>query len=273
MLQLELRPETRAAIAAVRVGLDVVISRSGAEDVRSKGPLDLVTGTDLLSQEAIKRTLEEQAPGIAFVGEEGEATIPEGAERYWLVDPVCGTNNFAAGLPFYAVNVALFEGGRVVLGVVGDGVTGEVYVAERGQGAWLLTDSGADRLRVDPKVEHVVSVDSNLPGPGPLARFGVEFALRVLAEQRLDVRMLASTLCFAYVARGSMGGAVYVCATLPVHFAAGLLLCEEAGALVTDEHGAPWQVFGPIYIVAATAALSTELQRLAQEAVTALQGQ
>ena len=93
----------------------------------------------------------------------------------------------------------------------------------------------------------------------------------MLAEQRLDVRMLASTLCFAYVARGSMGGAVYVCATLPVHFAAGLLLCEEAGALVTDEQGGPWQVFGPIYIVAATAELSAELQRLAREAVDALQ--
>ena len=267
----ELRPETRAAVEAVRVGLEVVIQRSGAEDVQAKGPLDIVTGTDLLSQDAIKRTLEEQAPGIAFVGEEGEATIPAGADRYWLVDPVCGTSNFAAGLPFYAVNVALYENGQVALGVVGDGVTGEVYVAERGQGAWLLTESGADRLRVDPKVAHVVSVDSNLPGPGPLARFGTEFALRVLAEQRLDARMLATTLCFAYVARGSLGGAVYQCATLPVHFAAGLLLCEEAGALVTDERGGPWQVDGPIYIVAATADLSAELQRLARAAIAAVQ--
>ena len=50
----------------------------------------------------------------------------------------------------------------------------------------------------------------------------------------------------------------------------GLLLCEEAGAFVTDERGEPWQVFGPIYIVAATPELSGELQRLAREAVAAL---
>jgi len=270
MLEFDLRPETRAAIEAVRVGLEVVVAREGADDVHAKGEHDLVTGTDLLSQAAIKRVLEEHEPSIAFVGEEGEAVTPH-SDRYWLVDPVCGTGNFAAGLPFYAVNVALVEGGRVTLGVVGDGVTGEVYVAERGQGAWLLTESGADRLRVDPHAR-IVSVDENLAGPGRLARFGVEFALRVLAEQRLQVRMLATTLCLAYVARGSMGGAVYVCGELPVHFAAGLLLAEEAGALVTDENGGPWQVFGPVYVVAANEEVGVELRRHALRTVQTLQG-
>jgi myo-inositol-1(or 4)-monophosphatase len=269
MLQLDLRPETRAAIAAVRVGLEVVVAREGADEVRLKGPDDLVTGTDLLSQAAIKRVLEEHEPSIAFVGEEGEAVMSD-ADRYWLVDPVCGTGNFAAGLPFYAVNAALVEDGQVTVGVVGDGVTGEIYVAQRGQGAWLLTESSADRLQVDPKAR-VVSVDENLPGPGHLARFGVEFATRALTEQRLHVRMLATTLCFAYVARGSMGGAVYICGGLPVHFAAGLLLTEEAGAIVTDERGGPWTLFGPIYVVAATPELSAELCRLARRTVDALQ--
>src|SRR6185503_14890629 len=123
--------------------------------------------------------------------------------------------------------------------------------------------------RVDPHAR-VVSVDENLAGPGRLARFGVEFALRVLAEQRLQVRMLATTLCLAYVARGSMGGAVYVCGELPVHFAAGLLLAEEAGAIVTDEQGKPWSTFGPIYVAATSAALHEELRALAARTVEAL---
>jgi myo-inositol-1(or 4)-monophosphatase len=263
------RPETRAAMAAARVGLGVVLRRERSDEVQLKGVHDPVTGTDLLAQAEIQRVLAEQEPSIAFVGEEGSTQISD-ADRCWMVDPVCGTSNFAVDLPFYAVNVALVEGGRVMAGVVCDGVTGQMYVAERGHGAWLLNGADAAPLHVDRNAQ-VVSVDSNLPGPGRLARFGVEFAMRALAEQRLDVRMLATTLCFAYVARGSMGGAVYVCGGLPVHFAAGLLLCEEAGALVTDEHGGPWQLLGPIYVAAASPELSAELGRLARGAVEALE--
>jgi myo-inositol-1(or 4)-monophosphatase len=266
----DFRPETRAAIEAVRVGLAVVLSRGGADDVRPKGPRDIVTGTDLASQAAIQTELASREPSIAFVGEEGDdASIPQ-ADRYWLVDPVCGTSNFAAELPFYAVNVALVEDGRVTLGVVGDGATGAVYVAERDQGAWLLEEAGAHRLRVNPNAE-VVNLDPQLPGPGALNRFGVEFAMRALAELRWDVRILSTTLALTYVARGSMAAAVFVCDGSPVHFAAGLLLAEQAGAIVTDQDGVPWRPFGPIFIAAATRELSAELRAMARRTLDALQ--
>src|SRR5262245_55385878 len=120
------RPETRAAIAAARVGLDVVLRRERADEVQLKGLHDPGTGTDLLAQAEIQRVLAEHEPSIAFVGEEGGAKMSE-ADRCWMVDPVCGTSNFAVDLPFYAVNVALVEGGWVMAGVVGDGVTGQMY--------------------------------------------------------------------------------------------------------------------------------------------------
>lgn len=262
------RNETRAAIEAVRAALAVILAREGAEEVREKGPGDLVTGTDLAAQAAIQRVLQEREPSIAFVGEEGEAQIPE-AGPYWLVDPLCGTGNYAAGLPFYAVNVALVEAGRVTVGVVGDGVTGEVYAAQRGLGAFLIHDDTTTPVRVDPAAQ-VVSIDPILPGPDHLDQFGVEFAVRALAAQRWSTRILSTTLALVYLARGSLGGAVYVCEGLPVHFAAGLLLAEEAGALVTDEQGQPWTTFGPIY-VAATRALHEELRALAARTVEALQ--
>jgi myo-inositol-1(or 4)-monophosphatase len=263
------RNETRAAVEAVRAGLAVVLAREGAADVRLKSPGDLVTGTDVAGQAAIQRVLQRREPSIAFVGEEGDhAHIPE-TGRYWLVDPLCGTNNYAAGLPFYAVNVALVEDGRVCVGVVGDGVTGEVYAAQRGLGAWLLSDGDARPVRVDPGAQ-VVSLDPILPGPGSLKQFGVEIAIRALAEQRWSVRILSTTLALVYLARGSLGGAVYVCDGLPVHFAAGLLLAEEAGAIVTDESGKPWSTFGPIYVAAAAAELHEELRALAAMTVEAL---
>jgi myo-inositol-1(or 4)-monophosphatase len=285
-----------AAIAAVRAGLAIVQRRQDAEHVRLKGPRDLVTGTDFAAQLAIERVLREHDPEIAFVGEEGAEDV-EGAERdksvetakrhereerasgetamlprqgrYWLVDPLCGTNNFAAEVPFFAINVALVDDGRVMLGVVADGTTGEIHVAERGKGAFLLDGGEGSPLSVNPRAS-LVSVDPMLPGPGWLRRFDGELAIRVIAEARHSMLILGSTLALAYLARGRLAAAVYACSGLPVHFAAGLLIAEEAGAIVTDEQGNPWQLLGPIYIASANPQVHEELRGIAQSAVHAL---
>jgi myo-inositol-1(or 4)-monophosphatase len=289
-----------AAIAAVRAGLAIVQRRQDAEHVRVKGPRDLVTGTDLAAQAAIERVLREHDPEIAVVGEEDadadEGEGEEGADRdksvegaktvegeegasgeralprqgrYWLVDPLCGTNNFAAEVPFFAINVALVDDGRVMLGVVADGSTGEIHVAERGRGAFLLTGGDRSPLRVNPRAS-LVSVDPMLPGPGWLRRFDGEVAIRVIAEARHSVLILGSTLALVYLARGRLAAAVYACTGLPVHFAAGLLIAEEAGAIVTDEQGNPWQLLGPIYIASANSQVHEELRGIAQSTVHAL---
>ncbi len=260
------RPETAYAIAAAKAGLAVVQARVGASDVQLKGPSDLVTGTDIASQAAIERVLQEHDSTIAFVGEEGEQQLPD-AGRYWLVDPLCGTANYAAGLPFYAVNIALVENGHASVGVVADGVTGEVYVAERGNGAWLL--DGAE-LGVNRASRPLVTLEQSLPGPGQLRDFSTELVIRTLAERRLQVRLLWSTLGLAYLARGRLGGAVYVCDGPPVHFAAGLLIAEEAGAIVTNERGEPWHLFGPVYVAAANDEIHENLRRLSQSVVDEL---
>jgi myo-inositol-1(or 4)-monophosphatase len=261
------RAETRAAIAAVRAALLVVQSRHGAQDVRRKGSRDLVTGTDLAAQAAMQRVLHEYDAAIAFVGEEGDARVPE-AGRYWLVDPLCGTANFAAELPLFAINVALVEGGHVAIGVVADGATGEIHVAERGQGAYHLERE--ERLQVNPNASQV-SLDPTLPGPDKLSRFGAELAIGALRQGQPGLRVLGTTLALIYLARGRLAAAVYVNDGLPVHFAAGLLIAEEAGAIITDERGQPWQVMGPIYIAAANGELHEALRELAQHTADALQ--
>ncbi len=245
----------------------MVQSRQDAHDVRLKGPRDLVTGTDLAAQVAMEQVLRDYDATIAFVGEEGDSRIPE-AGRYWLVDPLCGTANFAAKLPLFAINVALVEAGHVAIGVVADGATGEIHVAERDRGAYLLEPE--ERLRVNPNARPV-SLDPMLPGPDKLSRFGAELAIAVLQHGQLAVRTLATTLALIYLARGRLAAAVYVNDGLPVHFAAGLLIAEEAGAIVTDERGAPWQVLGPIYIAAANREVHEVLRALAQHTADALQ--
>ena len=270
MPSVSLRPETTAAVAALRAALPIVLARQGADDVRAKAPRDIVTGTDLAAQATIERVLREHHPDCAFVGEEGDHPVPE-AGRYWLVDPLCGTANYAARLPLVALNIALVEDGRVMASAVADGVTGDVYAAERGGGAWRLGDGSPERLHASG-TSGLVSLDPNLAGPEELRAFGQAFAIRVVADGRWDVRMLATTLVMAYVASGRLAAAVYAASGPSVHLAAGLLLAHESGAIVTSARGTDWSLQDDVYVVAATSELHRELQVMAQAVVAELRG-
>jgi myo-inositol-1(or 4)-monophosphatase len=263
------RPETAAAVAALGAALPIVLARQGAEDVRAKAARDIVTGTDLASQATIERVLRQHFPAYGFVGEEGNPVVPASG-KYWLVDPLCGTANFATRLPLYAVNIALVEGGRVTIAAVGDGTTGEMYVAERGFGAWLIGSDGQERLRASA-FSGLVSLDPNLAGPDDLRAFGQAFAIRVLAAGRWDVRMFATTLALPYLASGRIAGAVYAASGPRVHLAAGLLLAHESGATVTSERGTEWTLDDAVYVVAAGHELHRELLAIARSVIAELQ--
>ncbi len=248
----DLRRETAVALEAIYEVLPIVLERRGADEVRAKGPHALVTATDLQVEQTLERFLTERLPGTQFVGEEGGQSLPENG-RLWLVDPLCGTENYAAGLPLYAVNIALAENGRVTAAVVADGSTGEVYVAQRGAGAFVLRGGRRVPLHVDPSSQ-LLSLD---PSVSPRPNFGVDLAIRALASGEWNVRMLSTSLALPYLADGRLAVAVYSSVGAPVHYAAGLLVAEEAGARVTDAAGAEWDLHSPVYAVAA----SDELHR------------
>src|SRR5215216_2813345 len=124
-----MRPETEAALAAVDVGLDLARRRVGADQVTMKGDRDPVTATDVAVEDAVRAALTARYPEWTVVGEERGGEDRIGDRPYWLVDPICGTRNFASHLPLYAVNVALVEGGRVTSAAVGDGGTGHRFIA------------------------------------------------------------------------------------------------------------------------------------------------
>jgi myo-inositol-1(or 4)-monophosphatase len=258
----DLQPATRAALAALRAIRPLVQQRQGAADVTEKSPNDIVTATDVLVQDTMQQLLREQEPDIAFVGEEGTSTASGQARRMWLVDPICGTPNYAAALPLFATNIALVEAGKVVAGCVADGGTGELCVAEAGLGAYLVEASGLRRLRAAAGLR-LVSIDPNIAASGGLGDFASSFAIRVLEQRRWGIRALASTIALQYVATGRLAAAVFGWDGLALHVAAGALLAREAGARVTDHTGADWTLESPILVVAATDELHAELQALA----------
>ena len=112
--------------------------------VSSKGPGDFVTRADREAERIIKQELMTGRPTYGWLGEETGETKGADPTRRWIVDPLDGTTNFLHGLPHWAVSIGLEHKGEIVSGVIFDAAKDEMFVAEKGAGAWL----NESRLRV-----------------------------------------------------------------------------------------------------------------------------
>ncbi len=111
-------------------------------EARTKADGSLVTDADLAMQARLLAELQARWPEVAVLGEEmsddrQSCLMPDCDTHLWVLDPLDGTSNYASGIPFFGVSLALLSGGRVEAGVVLDPVRGESFSALRGQGAWL----------------------------------------------------------------------------------------------------------------------------------------
>jgi fructose-1,6-bisphosphatase/inositol monophosphatase family enzyme len=113
------RAETTVAVDAITRALDSMRSGDGRVDVALKGVRDVVTETDIAVEDAV-RGLVSKALGWSVVGEERGGEPSADGSPYWLLDPICGTRNFAYGIPFSCVNLALVEEDQVTAAIVGD---------------------------------------------------------------------------------------------------------------------------------------------------------
>jgi myo-inositol-1(or 4)-monophosphatase len=267
----DLRHETQAALSAIQQAWPLVTSRTGGDDVRFKSPNDPVTATDELVQDSIEASLKAFDPSIVFVGEESSGVASVGP-RFWLVDPICGTKNYAARMPLFCCNVALVEHGRITLSAIGDGSNGSFLVAERGVGSFLVR--GEELVPLVPSARsNLLSLDpfeTNLSSP--MRGFNPEFAMRVIELNRWETRVFGSSVTLPMVADGRLAGTIYgVSGTQPgLHLGAGLLIAQEAGAFVTNELGVPWEITDRVHIVAADPGDHRELLRIAIASLRAM---
>lgn len=254
------RPETLLAIEAVRCGLALAQRGVGRAEISEKGDRDLVTATDVAVEDEVRRILGEGgSPPV--VGEERGGEPPADGSAYWLLDPICGTRNFASGIPFYAVNLALVEADRVSVAVVGDPSTGEINVAELGQGAWSMSNGVRRPLQVSGE-SRILDVADGRAG-GERRDRTVRFVAEAISPDRWDFRALGSTLAMSYVAAGRISAYVLFWGSA-LHTAAGSLLVREAGGSVTDIDGEPWTIQSDSIMASADAALHWELLDLAR---------
>lgn len=251
-----MRPETEAAIRAAGIAQRIADSRDGADQVTSKGGIDLVTATDLACEDAIRAELTCAFPAYPVIGEERGGSPSMGAP-YWLVDPICGTRPFASNVPLYCTNIALVENGAVTVAAVSVGQTGEILYAERGSGAWMRTAAGARRI-VPGEHSHTVWINGTTEQAATVVR-------SALLLHRWYIWLFSSSVAYAYLAAGRIAGIVHFETSSPVHAAAGCFVAEEAGAVVTDlAEGGPWTLETRSFLLAATPALHRELWDLVE---------
>jgi myo-inositol-1(or 4)-monophosphatase len=202
--------------------------------VSIKGPANFVSAADHRSEEILRRELEKARPGYGFLGEEGGRHEGSDKSHTWIVDPLDGTTNFLHGIPQFAIAIALQRDNTIVAGVVYNPALDELFLAERGKGAFF----NDRRLRVAARsrlTEAVVACGLPHHGRGGLAEFRREFG--VVQEQVAGLRRFgAAALDLAWVAAGRLD--VYWERNLSSwDMAAGSILVREAGGFVTDLDG------------------------------------
>src|SRR3954468_22638182 len=139
-----------AAVEAAREAGQILLAEYARPvNITYKGEVDLVTQADRRSEEAIVTRLHSRFPKHAIIAEEGGGQDNDSRWR-WYVDPLDGTTNFAHGYPCFAVSIGLEEEGELVVGVINQPISGELFTAVKGKGAYLnnkrISVSKIDRL-------------------------------------------------------------------------------------------------------------------------------
>jgi myo-inositol-1(or 4)-monophosphatase len=202
-----------------------------------KGEVDIVTQADKRSEQAIVAKLRSHFPKHGIVAEEGGGTESESPFR-WHVDPLDGTTNFAHGYPCFAVSIGLEEAGELIAGVIYQPVSGELFTAAKGEGAYL----NQKKIHVSPIAKLATSLlatgfPSVKRAQHPNIRYYWDFTMRSHGVRRDG----SAALDLAAVACGRFDG-FWEFGLHSWDVAAGVLMVREAGGAVTQFDGQPYRL-------------------------------
>lgn len=226
---------TRLHAIITRAAREELLPRFNQVSRRFKGDGSIVTAADLAIQQHIQQALQQHWPEIALLGEEmapeqQRALLAHNEAGLWILDPLDGTSNFAAGIPYFAVSLALYQHGAIQLGLVYDPVRDECFSAQRGAGARLNGEPLRSRQEVLPLKQGIGLIDfKRLPArlAQTLAATPPYSSQRSFGSGALDWCWLAAGRVQVY-----LHGAQKLW-----DFAAGSLILAEAGGRSTTLQG------------------------------------
>ncbi|MEE8400262.1 MAG: inositol monophosphatase family protein [Desulfobacterales bacterium] len=229
----------RIGVGAAYKGAEVIRTCFGKiSQINKKGAIDLVTEADVGSEGEIIRAIRDRFPDHSILAE--ESGLNQGSsDGQWIIDPLDGTTNFAHRVPIFAVSIAFSLKGTIVVGIVLNPMTGELFTATAGQGA-TLNDKPIAVSNTAPLSESLLVTGFPYDFQENLRPLLDRFSACLCAAQ--GVRRLGSAaldLCF--VACGRLEG--YWEQNLhPWDTAAGMLIVKEAGGVVTDFGNTPFGI-------------------------------
>ena len=209
----------------------------GSARISIKGADQIVTQLDEECQEIIIRHIRDRYPGHGLIGEEGpngqllKQSPTDGGNIWWVIDPIDGTRNFAHGTANYTVSVGVIEDGIPVAGAIFDPSTDQMFTARLGGPAQCngqTINCRDETLHKNSQIAFSGNILSEL-GPAPLAE---------LMDKHVLINLGSAALHYAYVALGAYSGA-FGWKTRLWDIAAGAVICQSAGAVVTDLRNNP----------------------------------
>lgn len=240
MIRTPLMNVMTAAVLKAGRGLKRDFGEVASITIQRKGPGDFVSEADRAAEKILFTELSKARPGYGFRMEEGGSVEGSDASHVWHIDPLDGTTNFLRGIPFFAVSVGLERDGQIVAGVVYNPISEEMFMAEKGQGAFVTGATTRDnyRLRVSPRVDpYDTLVCCGIPN---LGRGDAQAFVRVLEPLMSKVggvrRLGSAALELAYVGAGRFD-AFFQRGLSSWDMAAGLAIVREAGGFASDYQG------------------------------------
>lgn len=232
-----LSPQLNVMIKAVRVTGRKMLRDFGEISllqVSQKAPGNFVSNADILAEKTLVQLLSQDKPDAGFICEERGTTAPKNNCPYtWIIDPIDGTLNFIHAIPYFAISVALKKEDEIIAGVIYNPITNELYYAEKGHGAFVMTPTGENRLRVSGRSK----MNMAMVGSNGFSEERTQTTLKKISKKVASIRFNGSAaLAMCAVAAGHVDA--YVSTMFGAwDISAGNLLIKEAGGYVCDFSG------------------------------------
>lgn len=225
---------------------------------KKDGAVDLLTSTDLAAQKLIIDIINDNFPNHGILSEEMKERLNIREKEYvWVIDPIDGTSAYSVGLPTYSSSIALLRNKKPIIGAIYVAILDEVIYGMKGQG--VFSNKKRERL----KVRSVSNLQDAAIGFDPGYHQREKYIKAIVAPLADKVRIVpmiwSQATALTLIARGILDGYIQCASPKVWDAAAGKLIVEEAGGIITDFKGRPVDIFNLNGYVAGTPAVHTQL--------------